>query len=220
MDGRSFDASRKLISNVMRHPLTRVVHHIDLDGEQFGLELVADRLDNKEFSSLSQFLAAIEDVWQRCMPLLESYGPMFVTECRRIVDKERHQVGLLDKRTWASDIVHVKTELFAYLEKQPASVKDLTQASLVKPVILKPKIPLVRKRKYENFLDAVKQMSESEVEAICDTIRRLEPGRIPDGADTDLNVAELKLETFQAIEASAKEMFRERGEPYPGHRQK
>lgn len=197
----------------MRHPLTESVHHVSLGGVEFGLVLVENQLKNGEFSTTEQFFNAIEDVWQQSVPPLGPYGPMFLAENRKLVDRERKRLGLIDKRSWGSYFMNTRAKFYEFLSIPPPLVKSLASGSFVKRIPEKPQIPVVTQASYKRFVKAAKMISDEDSAYIAQVIKQREPDHFRDGEEISLNVANLKLETFREIENIARGAL---GERYPG----
>lgn len=208
---------QEVLEHVMQHPLTNMAHDYESeDGQQrFGLLLVLNDLNTGVFQKAEQVFEAIDNVWEQCIPIIDAevYGPMYAAECRRIVAKEKARLGFVPQKVWGEKVHRLRSKVVDSLAQPTRIISKLVDVRFVNPRMEKPDIPLITEREYDGFITAAESLPEEIVEEMRGIILEFEPELLKSGKD--INIAEMKLETFRAVEAFAKKKFAERGECYP-----
>lgn len=199
-------AASDLLDRVMKHPMTSSLHRMELTGQQpFGLDVVRQRLRGGEFSTTDEVFVEIDNVWDRSIEIIPD-GKFFADVNRQIVMKERRRLGLMAGGEWGHTVQALKNKMADLLLRPTKAVKAIVRNEFMNRQIEKPKIPLVTVNEYESFVAQTERLDEEELEGLAVLLRRFEP----ELEFNDLNVAELNVSTFRALEDHLKSI-REKG---------
>lgn len=210
---------QEVLGRIMQHPLTKFAHKWPQDEEEsepvLGLVFVQAGLRAGEYRSAEQVFEAIDNVWEQCIPIIDAevYGPIYAAACRKIVAKEKARFGFVSQEIWAEKFHKLRSKVVDYLEKPTKIIAKLVDVKFVNPRLEKPYIPFATERDYQCFMTAAESLPEETVEQMRGIILDCEPELLQSGKE--INIAEMKLETFRALESFARKKFAERGEVYP-----
>jgi hypothetical protein len=112
---------------------------------------------------------------------------------------------------------HLKDKLASLMIRPPRKISKLTKCTFFQGKWEKPEIPFVTEQEYKNFLIAAENLEEDEEVEIRVLLLKHEHQFVLDADENqkEINVAELKLETFRILEDFVKKSFAKRGIVYP-----
>jgi hypothetical protein len=212
-----------LFASLCSHPSTKPYQNLpprDDRSQRVDLYSVNVKIQEGRYHSLSEVCEAVEEVWDNGQRLAEdldlsSMAPLSALN-RRIFHKLRLAHGLTTQAQWGSEIVRLRARLSELLESPPAPVRALVQTELLPHRMERPRIPFIDGARYRAFLIAVENLAE-EADEMQDLAAELEPAKTAAAiaAGRPLNVAELRPQTFERLEAFARARFRAQGIAYP-----
>lgn len=218
------NAAISIMLKIMVHPVMKpFLEQMETAADIFGdfplskpdnqdLNSILESLQNRRFTSTSEWMDCVENVWINGEQTLDNNIIKLASEARHIFKKAAKKFVKWNTHTWYQEITRLQKKL-------GRNVATVPMGNYLRWIGVSTEYPLTRQLQTENdirnFMNAEKMLNPQEQEYLLQIIEKLQPELSNSAKNVRLNIMSLKPHTLNMAIKFVQEALKKRSVAYP-----